>query len=170
MKTLKITLLTVILACMSVNNTNAQSSIGVNLGLYNSLEEGADSQFGFNLAGKLAISDQIRVGANIGYYFKSYEFGGRSFTMPITGLFEYSFNDEDFSPYAGIDLGIYRFGFSYDGNSDSQGYFGLAPVFGFNFSVADNLLLNFNAKYHYIMSEGESTSALGINAGVALTF
>ena len=90
--------------------------------------------------------------------------------MPITALFEYSFSDNDFSPYAGADIGIYRFGFSGGGESSANGYFGLAPVVGFNYNLSDKLLLNANLKYHYIMTEGESTSAFGVNAGVCYKF
>jgi len=53
----------------------------------------------------------MRVGANIGYYVK-FVLGIRSFIMPITSLSECSFSDNDFSPYIGGDMGIYRVGLS----------------------------------------------------------
>ena len=155
------------------NEAKAKVSVGANLGMFKSFTEGSDAQLGFNLNGKYSINDKIRVGGNLGYYFKSYDFFGsklRSFTMPITALFEYSFSDNDFSPYAGADIGIYRFGFSGGGESSANGYFGLAPVVGFNYNLSDKLLLNANLKYHYIMTEGESTSAFGVNAGVCYKF
>jgi hypothetical protein len=153
------------------NEAKAQVSVGANLGMFKSFTEGSDAQLGFNLYGKYSINDKIRVGGNLGYYFKSYDFFGsklRSFTMPITALFEYSFSDNDFSPYAGADIGIYRFGLSGGGGDVLN--FGLAPVVGFNYNLSDKLLLNGNLKYHYIMSEGESTSAFGVNAGVCYKF
>ena len=92
--------------------------------------------------------------------------------MPITGLFEYSLNKRDFSPYIGSDIGIYRFGLSGEGETIAKAYFGLASVVGFNYKLSDKLLLNGNLKCHFIMSTGtgESLSALGINAGICYKF
>jgi hypothetical protein len=165
------TLSFVTLFCLAFNNVNSQVSIGANLGVFKTLVENSDAQYGINLSGKFAINEKIRVGANLGYYFRSYDLLGstmRSFTMPITGLFEYSFNDNDFSPYAGADIGLYRLGVSGGGESSALGYLGLAPVVGFNYAISDKLLINANLKYHFILTEVESTTAVGLNAG--LTF
>lgn len=106
---------------------------------------------GLNLNYKYDISDQIRVGANIGYY---------SDLTSVTGLFEYSFSDNDFSPYSGIDVGIYL---------DEYGsYFGLAPVVGFNYSLSDNLLLNSNLRYNHIFTI--SSGSITFNAGLSYKF
>jgi len=137
------------------NEAKAQVSVGANIGMFKFFD--FVPQLGFNLNGKYSINDKIRVGANLGYYFND-----GFITMPITGLFEYSFSDNDFSPYAGADIGIYRFA--------GSGLFGLAPVVGLNYNLSDNLLLNSNLKYHYIMSEGGSLSAFGVNAGVSYKF
>jgi outer membrane protein W len=157
------------LMCVCLNNANAQGSLGANLGIYKSFVENSDAQIGFNLSGKYDINEQIRVGANLGYYFKSYD-GLRSFTMPITGLFEYSFNDNDFSPYAGTDFGLYRIGLSGGGESIAEASIGFAPVVGFNYSLSDNLKLNGNLKYHYILTSQASSSAIGFNAGICYKF
>lgn len=150
------------------NEATAQISVGGNLGVFRPLYENADAQIGLNLVGKYEINDKIRVGANLGYFFKSYNDLGnfRAFTMPVTALFEYSFNDEDFSPYAGADIGIYRFGFSGGGETLASSYLGIAPVVGGNYKLSDKLLINANIKFHYILSEVEATKALGINAGL----
>lgn len=150
-------------------DTKAQVSAGVNLGVFKSFTEGSEAQFGFNLSGKYAINEKIRVGANFGYAYKTYDVLGiklRAFVMPITGLFEYSFNDNAFSPYAGADVGLYRFGLTSNGKTLAEGYFGFAPVVGFNYEISDNVLLNSNFKYHYVFTEGKSTSAIGFNAGI----
>ncbi|MBI2271447.1 MAG: porin family protein [Bacteroidetes bacterium] len=162
------------LVLVSSNQSKAQVSIGANLGVFKFTAEGSDAQFGFNLSGKYEINDKIRVGANLGYYFKTYDFLGsklRSFTMPITGLIEFSFSDNNFSPYAGADIGIYRFGLSgNEGSSLVNGYFGIAPVAGFNYSLSDNLLINTNIKYHYVLSDEQATSAFGVSAGIFYKF
>ena len=56
------------------NEAKAQVSVGANLGMFKSFTEGSDAQLGFNLNGKYSINDKIRVGGNLGYYFKSYDF------------------------------------------------------------------------------------------------
>jgi hypothetical protein len=157
------------LSLIAFNDAKAQISVGGNLGVFRPFYDNADAQLGINLVGKYEINENIRVGANLGYFFKSYDMFGsklRSFTMPVTGLFEYSFNDEDFSPYAGADIGIYRLGLSGGGETMASSFFGMAPVVGGNYKLSDNLLINANVKFHYILSDFESTKALGINAGV----
>ena len=154
-----------------MNDSKAQVSVGANVGFFKFFD--ADAQLGFNISGKYAINKQMNVGMNLGYYSKSTSvFGNRiSFiTMPITGLFEYNFTGKDFRPYVGADLGLYRLAFSGGiGNSIGGGYFGLAPVVGFNYSLSKKLSLNSNLKYHYVMSDF-STSAIGLNVGVVLKF
>jgi outer membrane protein W len=154
------------LSLITFNEAKAQISVGGNLGVFRPFYDNADAEFGINLVGKYEINDNIRVGANLGYFFKSYAGLGRSFTMPVTGLFEYSFNDDDFSPYAGADIGIYRFGISGGGETMAASKLGMAPVVGGNYKLSDNLLINANVKFHYILTDFESTKALGVNAGV----
>jgi hypothetical protein len=161
------------LFCMCFNNTNAQVLSGVNVGMFKPFTEGSKTQFGFSLVGKYNINEKIRVGANLGYYFSSEDVMGSkivAFTRPYTALFEYSFSDNDFSPYAGADIGIYQMGASGGGVTLAKGYLGLAPVAGLNYNLSDKLLLNGNLKFHYILSEGKSTSAIGINVGLAYKF
>jgi opacity protein-like surface antigen len=153
---------------------SAQSSVGINLGMYQPNGTGADAQLGGQVSFKHNISDQIRIGGNLGYYSKSTELLGIKFvnsTMPITGLFEYSFSDATLSPYAGADLGIYRFGASIgSGNSSSSTFLGFAPVAGANYEISDNIALNVNFKYHMIFNSGGNSSAIGINLGAFMLF
>jgi outer membrane protein W len=168
-------------------NVNAQISVSANLGLASNTEDpfysrrqgwGADGTLGLNLEVKYDISDALRVGASAGYYSKSrtvnnyyYSYGSpikiSLYAMPICGLVEYSFSDGKFSPYAGANFGLYIFGERFDDISDLSGYFGLAPVVGANYSLSDNLAINANAKYHYVMTEGEASSLYSINGGVS---
>lgn len=158
---------------MCLHNANAQMSAGVNVGMLKSFEDDSDAMLGFSVSGKYAISEKIRIGANLGYYSKSYEFFGvklKAFTMPITGLFEYSLSDNSFSPYVGADAGIYSLGVSGGSTSSSEAYLGFAPVVGLNYKISDQLHVNANAKYHVVMSDGESSTFFGINAGVCYVF
>ncbi len=149
------------------NSARAQFSVGVNVGMIKI--EDFDALFGLNVSGKYSINDKMSVGLNLGHYFKSEE-GYSIFLQPITGLFEYSFTDNDFSPYAGLDVGFYRFGASFDGESEAESNLGFAPTAGVNYNLSDKLALNANFKYHYILFEGESSGAIGINAGVCFKF
>lgn len=167
-------------------NVNAQISVSANLGLASNTEDpfysrsqgwGSDGTLGLNLEVKYDISDALRVGASAGYYSKSnhvnnvFSYGSpikiSLYAMPICGLVEYSFSDGKFSPYAGANFGLYSFGARVDGVSVSSGYFGLAPVVGANYSLSDNLAINANAKYHYVMYDGEASSLYSINVGVS---
>jgi hypothetical protein len=132
------------------------------------------ASLGVNLYGKYSVNEKIRLGINIGYYSESYSiflFGFRKFTTPIIGSFEYSFSTNNFSPFIGADVGIYRLGGKGDGlESVAEVYFGLAPVFGLNYNISESILLNGNFKYHYIATNNESSSAIGLNVGIGLKF
>jgi opacity protein-like surface antigen len=147
------------------NSARAQFSVGVNAGLLKF--EDSEALFGLNFSGKYSINDKMRAGLNLGYYFDS-EDGFSFFVQPITGLFEYSFLDSDFSPYAGLDVGFYRVGFRFDGESEAESNLGFAPTAGVNYNLSDKLALNANFKYHYVLFEGESSGIIGVNAGVVI--
>ena len=52
----------------------------------------------------------------------------------------------------------------------SDSYFGLAPTLGVMYNLSDNLALNANAKYHYVLAEDEAQSLIGIGAGIVFKF
>lgn len=159
-----------VLTVFAFSNASAQLSVNGNLGMLQ-IEDAEDAQLGVNVAVKYAINDNINVGAYAGYYTKSYE-GDISFsTMPIGGLFEYSFSDAEFSPYAGANVGIYRIAFDALGITASESNLGFAPVIGANYSLSNNLSINLNGKYHYITTDVEGAdpaTALSINLGVSI--
>ncbi len=159
-----------------LNTAKGQTSIGLTFGTFipTQAASAVDAHYGFNLSGKYNINPKIRVGANFGYYFKNVndQFGiwYSTFITPITGLFEYSFTENDFSPYVGADLGLYRIGASLGGLTIAFNGFGAAPVAGFNYNLSERFAINTHAKYHFIMIEGETIQALSINAGLAVKF
>lgn len=181
----KLSLLFFALFCFFSFSANAQISGVATLGLQapiGDFADGANMGFGINLAGKYMLNDNMAVGLNLGYN----RFGGEdwdfgegdykvSYSMiPITGLFEYHFGGEAIKPYVGADLGLYSFGarvkYSGESESDSEMYFGLAPVAGILYDLNENLRLCANIKLHNVFSEGESLSWFGINAGVVIPF
>jgi opacity protein-like surface antigen len=168
---------TIFIACFTMlqfNTVSAQEfSAGASLGLFNSTNAATSSQFGFNLTGRYHISDEIRVGLNLGYYQgSSASFFGSitTSTMPITGTFEYSFNDNDISPFVVADLGLYRSAASFMGESNSSTDFGFAIGAGTNYLLTDNLTAFANAKYHFVMPEGGMFYAYTINIGLVFNF
>ena len=155
----------------SLTNVMAQKSITASLGMLKFSD--ADAMLGLQISPKFSVNEKMKVGANIGYYSTSDEVLGIKFktaVMPITGLFEYTFSDGDFSPYAGADFGLYRFMASIAGESASEGYLGLASTLGANYNINDKMTINANFKYHYIMSEGEASTPISLNAGVSFSF
>ncbi|MFM8837828.1 MAG: outer membrane beta-barrel protein [Bacteroidota bacterium] len=176
-----LTLLMVTLCMLSIHNQSfAQLSVGATGGAAILSVEGESITFpGGTLTLRYGIGENIRVGANLGYFVKSVNEGdldisGSISGVPITGTFEYSFGGESFSPYAGLDLGLYRLGVSIGGDGTnltiSDSYFGLAPTLGVMYNLSDNLALNANAKYHYVLVEDEAQSLIGIGAGIVFKF
>ncbi|MFN9115203.1 MAG: outer membrane beta-barrel protein [Bacteroidota bacterium] len=170
----KIIAIALVAYCLISTHISAQNSLGLNLGMYKPGVKGSDAQLGGQVSFKHNVSDQVRIGGNLGYYSSSTELLGLKFTsstMPITALFEYSFSDATFSPYAGADLGVYRFGSkTSNGISTSSSFLGFAPVAGANYEVSDNLALNLNVKYHVIFNNGGNSSAIGVNVGGIILF
>jgi hypothetical protein len=85
--------------------------------------------------------------------------------MPVTLLAEYGLSFNQIKPYAGVDLGLYRFGIHYSGDSDSEGYFGFAPVVGCNYELTKKIWLNANMKLHVIMTDGDTETGFGFLVG-----
>ena len=173
----KITMaLTAMMVVLFAFQSQAQISLNGTVGMFKSTTSGSDAQWGFNLAGKYNLNDKMRIGANIGYYSTSVTLFNMTLTsssMPITGLFEYRFAEDGIAPYVGADFGIYRFALSSNaaGSSTiSNSYLGFAPVVGLDFGITDNISLNANYKFHYVLSDISSTSVNSINAGISYKF
>ncbi len=151
---------------------NAQIKLMGGASLLSPMGDAADMfklSYGFNVGGKYMLNDKMAVGANIGYIMMQpkEKIDGVTFSMmPIAGSFTYYFGTEGFKPYAGVDLGYYTTKISGGGMSVSESDLGFAPTVGFEYGFSDKLGLDVNAKYHYIMTEGDATTALGINIGV----
>ncbi len=161
-----------IMAGLFVTNAHAQVSVGANFGMYKTAVENADPVYGFNIAGKYNFTDNLRAGINLGYYFKTTEILGTkitSYTMPVAAGVEYVFLSSDFSPFAGLDVGLYNYGARSKNSSSSKSYFGVAPIVGVEYKLADNLLLTGNFKYHLLLNE-DVKNGLGFNIGAAFLF
>jgi len=166
MKKLQLFLVAIIFAVTA----NAQIQIGVSgsVGLpMGAFGDAAKLGVGATVTGKYALNEKMTVGANIGYLSFASDYDGISWTfMPITALVEYNLGPA----YIGADFGLYSFGAKVEvegvSANVSETYFGFAPVVGANFPISEKLVFNANAKYNVVMSEGESTSYVGINLGL----
>ncbi len=109
----------------------------------------------------------------------------KSNVMPITVGAQYKFLTDKIQPYAGLNLGIYRFRTEVFGTSDAESYFGLYPKLGISLEVADNIFIDAAIKYHLAFTpsvqetddfgnpSGQSsanTTIFGANIGVIYKF
>ncbi len=142
--------------------TQAQFSVSLGGGMMK--WEDIDAQLGPQLGINYQI-ENIRIGANLGYYTKSEDFFGTKLSIisfPIALSGEYAFSD---------NFGIFRFGFGGDGEREfGDAALNLAPKAGFNFSFSDDWAINAHGKYHVIMSDGESSNAISFNLGIVKSF
>ena len=153
--------------CLQSTTSNAQFSIGLAPGALIFTGDNSETQIGAGLSVKYKFNSNMRVGADLGYYFKKDDIVTTS-TMPIGASFEYLFSEGNFRPYAGVNVGAYNVGAKIEGfGSASEMYFGGAPVLGADYRLNDNIFLNANVKYHYIMADPDAVSAIGINLGVS---
>ncbi len=170
----KLRILVVAIISFVTFSASAQIGIGGTVGLtlpMGDFGNGLKTGFGFNAIGKYNLSDNMAIGASVGY--SSFGTGSDNLSfgvIPITGLFEYSFGDGAFKPYLGADLGLYMFRakITYLGNSSStsETYFGFAPTAGILYDLSDNLSFCANAKYNFVMSDNSNSTWIGINAGI----
>ena len=175
----KLRILVVAIFSLVTFNVSAQIGIGGTLGLtmpMGDLGDGLNTGLGFNVMGKYSLSENMAVGASVGYSSFGTESENFSFgVIPITGLFEYSFGSGVFKPYLGSDLGLYMFRtkVTFFGNSSSSSdtYFGFAPTGGVMYEISNNLSICGNLKYNMVFAkdalDNSTTSTwLGINAGI----
>ncbi len=168
------------IVALSFSQANAQIQIGA-FGTYNKLlgDAGTDAPAGFGggLEGKYFINPSLALGASFGFIRHSETEAGITLSttiMPILLTGNYFFTENGFRPYAGLGLGLYMLTFKSSGSvlgiplefETSESKTGFAPNAGFQYMFNDNLGLDVNLKYHYIMTEGEATTAFGANVGL----
>lgn len=168
----KLLLLTAMLCFMvlHVYEAKAQFSVDAAFGMYKSFAKDSDGVFGVNLAAKYQLSDNLRAGIGFGYYSKSttvFNIKVRSFVMPIVANIEYILFDDGFAPYVGIDAGVYSFGATSSGSTNSNAYLGVAPIVGVDFPLNDMLFVTGNLKYNFLPKENLK-DGFGFNIGLSI--
>lgn len=155
-----------------------QISAGGGLGLLTPMgNNSGDSQFGLNLMGRYEVSNEINIGANIGYFQNSHSqsvlgntFKTVAFSVPISITAEYLFSNNDFRPYASADLGLFTFGARINGNSSSSSYLTLAPGAGGRYAINRDLSLDFSLRYNLVFISNKTSGFLATNVGVLFAF
>ena len=164
-----------VVALMAVS-ASAQIKVNVGGGLLfpmGDFGDAAKTGFGANVGGKYMLNEKMAVGLNVGYFMMGEKFDGLKISViPVSGSFSYYFGEGAFKPYASAELGYYTTKVKIDAldMDESESDLGFAPVFGVEYALSDKLALDVNAKYHYIMTEDEATTAFGINVGVLFSF
>ena len=156
-------------------NVQAQISVGATVGLQvptGDFADAANMGLGFTIIGKYMVKDNLALGASVGYSQFGTDKDGLNVNysiIPITGLIEYHFGEGSLRPYVGADLGVYtlktHIKFQGASTSDSKSNFGFAPTGGLIFGKSESLSFVVNAKYNYIMGDGNFDSWIGINFG-----
>jgi outer membrane protein W len=170
----KVILVVLTLVGFMTMNVQAQMAVGGTVGLQvpvGDFAEGINMGFGITVIGKYMVKDNLALGASVGYSQFGTDIEDVNLSIrPITGLVEYHFGTEGVRPYIGADVGVYTVKANVKSQgvnvSASESYLGFAPTGGLIFGKSESLSFVVNAKYHFVMSEGASTSWLGANFGV----
>ena len=177
----------------------AQIKVGVQAGFITTpsdLKTGLVSEsfgpgLGAGITVRKALTDNISVGANLGFYKIGSPsdlpsgFEVSAWVLPLAVAGEYYFMTEGFKPFVGAEIGtaFAHFGFDFAGMSESATERGMyiAPVAGFAYGLTDAIDFTFSAKYA-LFTPGASSinsqtadetanwSHAGINAGIAIAF
>lgn len=173
----------VLIVCgFMMHNAHGQTKLSGGMGVFKTfypstgninLTYEAKAYMGFSFAARFDVNETIAVGASLGYHINSYEkLGGNitEFIMPVLGMLEYRFGNDDFVPYVGGNMGLYRFGAFGNDGTNTVGYFGLAPSAGFDYNISPAFFLHGCMYYHYIMTQGVRISAFEFDAGIGIKF
>ncbi|MFH1004608.1 MAG: outer membrane beta-barrel protein [Bacteroidota bacterium] len=172
------------LLCVSFS-LKAQFKLGPSIGLQLPLfrfSSYATAGFSFGGTAKYMLNDKMAVGGNIFYssfsenrwesYYGIYKYS----VIPITGMFQYYFADNDIRFYCGGDFGLYilQREWRYYGNplygsnpySDSSTELGMAATFGMEYKINDKIILDGNTKLHFMLTEDDFIYIGLLNFGI----
>lgn len=179
MKKIYFTIITIVFLAFT-GNTQLSATLNGGTLLLSDWDE--EAFLGFNLEGKYDINENMRAGIALGFY--NWSEGEDGFKLglniiPVAASFEYKVLTGNFRPYAGINLGLNRTSVyvKFDGESEreAENDLSFAPVVGAEYWISDNLGINFNAKYHYILNgdadmEIDNLTAFALNLGIVYSF
>lgn len=165
----------------------ATLTLGSNTPTYNYTD--ANTGFAITATGKYVLTEQMRVGLNLGYSWSRHKDNAKAGVsiIPISGLFNYYLRFNKFQPYGGAELGVYfiqdqifnasivpgSFGTPVSTSSsikvsDRLGL-GTVPVVGCTYMLKGKIELDCNIKYHFVVSN-PTYSSLGFQIGASYLF
>lgn len=164
-------------------STSANSQVGIKGGLglgfaYNK-DNAGELQVGLNLGANYAFNESIRAEFLIGPIFNGDKVAGTKYTstiLPVTVGAEYLLLPSSIvHPYAGLNLGLYHFGYKVNKSNTTSNHFGFAPKVGVDIAVMDNLSIDVCAKFHMYLYEDffddmHLGNIFGVNFGVVYKF
>jgi len=174
-------------------STSPKFKLGLNGGLLYPTKkaEGAARTylfFGGGISAEYLPTPHIGIGLGAGYYgyevkyeVKKVEVGKITASIiPVALTGKYYFLTESIQPYAGVDVGLYTLGLKVESEkesaSDSETFFGFAPIVGLQFKLSNALALDVNAKYNLSSSKKidgikvKIADNIGINIGFVYAF
>ena len=197
MKTIKPTLLAIMLLFIgTINQSQAQISLGLNLGvgiptgdMADVSKGGLSTGFGGELQGRYHVNDNFAFGLNIGYYnwgISATVPTGLTFkftTLPVMGVVDFYLKRDGFRPFTGVELGYCNWTATVSGSiaslpvdiSNTGSGIAFAPFFGGAYPISDNLDLFGKLKYFFAVTENSSNGAsnlsyFALNVGASLKF
>ena len=132
--------------------------------------------FGFTATGRYLLADHIAIGLNLGYNsFGVKDLDGyKASLVPVTALFEYHLTFGKIKPYAGLDMGVYRFAIRVKSGGVKQTTaetdFGIAPAIGADYALTQKLALNASLKFNHVFTSDDDLSYVGLNVGAVYSF
>lgn len=136
----------------------AQNRVGLNIYAGSAFptdeEPNSDALYGGGASLKYFVDeDHLALGGGLGYYgrsssgsFAGIDYELSTYVVPVHLLAEYYVGESDnvIRPYLGGDLGLYMFGVSgsvgqANFEPDAESYFGVAPKFGLQLNLAEQL-------------------------------
>ncbi len=153
MKTKKYLTLIVLLIALI---TQAQVKLGGEIGPWLPISTFSPTGFLVNLKSRFGISDNVFLGANIGFVFNS-----GTTLIPASGTIEYYMAKKGFKPFLGVDAGYFL-------NTGGAAF--MAPAAGFAIAVQNNIDISARVSMPVIFYTGGASISMPIAIGTMYKF
>ena len=164
--------LVVMLFAVSVASAQMGASVqgGISLPM-GTFGDGFDMGFGGAGTFMYTVAPNVALTGSAGYLMYSGKADGWDMSViPVTVGARYCFPAGSVKPYASAEAGMFfstvEWEIDMDSGDESGSDFGFAVGGGVVIPVSPTVGVDVSAKYNMIMTEGESTSSIGIMAGV----
>lgn len=154
---------------------HAQFSIGMRVSPsipFGSFQQRANFGGGVTLEGNYTSKSRYNLGLSFGYHqFSSgqegYSFGINPLTLSAEYMLKYP---EGFTPYVGVEAGLYTFSERVRGLTVNDSFAGFSPAVGFLYPLSTQLWFNGRVQYAILLTDEEALSFMPISLGLRFTF